>query len=277
MKWHPSASTLGIRPDQMETELLTVEIAGVRSLSIPNQVPGILSQPSSLLSAMSADMVQGASNVSGSSTMANDNPNDTVPTELEWLEQFSLERPLVSCQLLGRRVPVLVDDNTTATKSKKRRIPGLEIDTTDPEQRQRLDPTASLPPQIAIARLYFRSPSTILDAVRLLFFPTDLAQSLIRMGRACVVTGDEGLVTAATSSNQEHSYRVADTTNSVRDLQRDVAYVEQLHKAEYQAVAEERGIWQQPTVRELRSDVVEEVEFQTKASMLQKAWRWIRG
>mmetsp|Transcript_3902 Transcript_3902/g.5119 ORF Transcript_3902/g.5119 Transcript_3902/m.5119 type:complete len:555 (-) Transcript_3902:125-1789(-) len=341
MRLHPSSSTLGVRPDENEDQLLVVEIAGIRSLCVPNQQQQQQQRSSSsILASMNQEMIQGVSSSGGSSPSLYHEDKNThssfpfsknVPTELEWLELLAQERPLVSCQLMGRRVPIIKSGgggntsgskdelfNSTGSLSNKRRIPGFEHHEEEEEQQQQQQSKSSnnsplqlldqqhasssndhdddpVLPQIAIGRLFYRAApsSSVMDVFKQFIFPTDLALSLVRMGRASVMSGDEGLVaassssttmTTATSTNsplQKHqhqvSYRVMDTTESVRDLHKDVAYVEELHKAEFQAVAEQRGMWQKPFFRALRADIVNEVEFQTKAPWYQKMWRWARG
>ena len=135
------------------------------------------------------------------------------------------------------------------------------------------DDEDDVPPQMAIGRLYYRpSSSSFWNGLKDWIFPTDVAASLVQMGRASVAS--DGLLISSSSSTY---YRIEDTTESVRDLQRDVQYMEGLQAAEYQAVAEQRGVWQLPAFRNVRADVVKEVEFQTTAPWYQKVWRWMRG
>jgi len=304
MKWHPSTSTLGLRPDEREDELLQVEIAGIRSFSMPTPEKADSSQvlstlapsapsSSSLLAAMDPSMVHGVS----SSTDNNDKNNSALdssalsstsfqsqetplPSELEWLHQFAKERPFISCQLLGRRVPILSLEEDNTSHSKKRRIPDFFQDADEHETESRaVDLNDPLAPQLAICRLYYRSSSSVTDYLWQLVFPVDMAKSMVQMGRATVVSDGEGLVTNDTinKSAAQSTHRLADTTNTVKDLQADVHYLEQLHKAEHQAVAEQRGMWQKASIREQRVDIVQEVEFQQHAPWYQKLWRWMRG
>jgi hypothetical protein len=53
--------------------------------------------------------------------------------------------------------------------------------------------------------------------------------------------------------------------------------MEQLERAEHGAVKESLGMWSDSMVRRVQKDLVEEVEFQTNATMLQQLWRRIRG
>lgn len=251
IKWHPSTATLGIRPDESNEELLLVEIAGVRSYSLRNNYANN-SKKDTLSSLIFSPTLQ------------------SKRSELEWLEMLAEERPKLTCQLLGRRKPVVVVQETN-----KRRIPtSLLMDR--PDDLQSYEPlvdhhTSVSPRQIAVARLYYQSHSLPYSQITQWLFPTDLALSLVAMGRACVSDHDEekdGLFT---------HYRSFDMTDSVRDLRRDVAYAERLQKTEYRAAAERRGMWQDSAIRALRPDVVQEAEFQAHAPWYQKLWRWLRG
>ena len=341
------------RPDEQTDQLLIVRLAGVQSLYQDNKqnqqqqqhVATRASSSPSLLASMDAGMVHGHGSTSshgnhhhhdyGTDHTSNDNGNDTMmlPPELEWLQLLADERPLVSCQLLARQVP-LQDPSSPASASShgsnnnnnkninkknraknnqhlfmgdtssssslssphKRPIPGMEQQSRQrlfweeehrPQDTTRSDYSGSssssflskddeeiedVPPQMAIGRLYYRpSSSSFWNGLKDWIFPTDVAVSLIQMGRASVAS--DGLLISSSSTY----YRIEDTTESVRDLQRDVQYMEGLQAAEYQAVAEQRGVWQLPAFRNVRADVVKEVEFQTTAPWYQKVWRWMRG
>jgi hypothetical protein len=68
-----------------------------------------------------------------------------------------------------------------------------------------------------------------------------------------------------------------DASENLVDLRADAQYLQDLAAAEYEAAAERRGLWADPTFRQERSDVVAEVEFQATASFWQKLWRRFRG
>jgi hypothetical protein len=93
---------------------------------------------------------------------------------------------------------------------------------------------------------------------------------MIRSGRAVAL--EDSLYHG--SSNAE---RLVDTSESVKDLQRDASYLNQLAQLEYEAAKGFYGVWSDHAYREQRKDVVDEVEFQSNATRLQKLWRWIRG
>jgi len=98
-------------------------------------------------------------------------------------------------------------------------------------------------------------------------YPTDVAESLIASGHAIV---DEGIATAATS-------KVVDAAQDVKTKRRDVEYMERLGMMEWEAIKRRKGMWSVPQVRETRKDVLEELEFQKKANVLQRLFRWMRG
>ena len=293
MKWHPFSSTGGTRLDQVDEQLMVVEIAGVRSMALehtPLRSPSQSAHNNSLLASLSPEMIYQADDMnSHTPEMHQSNYRNATTasnlsglTNVEWLESLAKERMFVSCQLLGRRevVAAHVPSSSTSRPSHKRKIPGLEIlensgedalNRTDRQSNNSSSSTSDASSQVAVGRLYYRSPTSLFDQMRQLFFPTDVALSLVEMGRACVIGDEETLVSSSLS------YRVVDTTDSVRDLRRDVAYVERLHRAQNEAVAHSRGIWQNPLIRNVCADIVKEVEFQTKGRWWQKLWRWVRG
>ncbi|KAL7568713.1 hypothetical protein ACA910_021707 [Epithemia clementina (nom. ined.)] len=335
MQWHPFSTTTAstsqnTRPDQREDQLLIVELAGVRSLSLVraissssssnNSFPqqtldhnsnGFSNNKVSLLASMSSDMVAVVGAASNKATSSSNNNNKPL-SDLEWLESLAKERLFVSCQLLGRRTPSKQRDepsnnrirNLNATLSHKRRLPtgyymnhnsSAEdvVDRNNSENnvnsssnsysydKKKNDQTTTKNhtwtnlgvPQIAIGRLYYRSPNSFLDRLRQIMLPKDLSLSLVETGRACVIENGETLVSSSSSS----SYSVSDTTDSVRHLQHDVAYLERLHKAQHQAIAQKSGMWHNPTIRKVCSDLVKEAEYHTTARWWQKLWRWMLG
>jgi hypothetical protein len=75
----------------------------------------------------------------------------------------------------------------------------------------------------------------------------------------------------------DESTLVVDTSDSLKDLEKDTKYMQKLEQAEYLAAKESHGMWSDPQVRSDRKDIVEEIEFEAKATVLQKLWRWLRG
>jgi endonuclease YncB( thermonuclease family) len=114
--------------------------------------------------------------------------------------------------------------------------------------------------QIAVCRISYRPTLWQL-------FATDVAETLIAAGNASVTSAD-------LSSNES---KVVDSSQRIQDLRHDVKYIDKLAKAEFEAAKKSMGMWSVPEVRESKREVVEEVEFQTKANVFQKLWRWFRG
>ena len=173
----------------------------------------------------------------------------------EWLHRLAQQRTLVGCQLISRRA-------TREERGGTKRNSMAEFQTPTTVSR--------LHDQTAVCRIYYRHPK------RFLFSKSDLAESLVRYGRASVASGmhvvsNESL--PATSTNTV----IVDTSTRVEDLRKDAQYMEGLEQAEYEAAKESRGMWADPVVRQSRPDLVEEIDFQTKASFVQKLWRWFRG
>ena len=78
------------------------------------------------------------------------------------------------------------------------------------------------------------------------------------------------------NSKQEEDQVRIETSQKIHDLRKDVKYLDWLTKVEYQAVKESVGIWSNSEVRTMKQDIVDEVNFQTNANILQKIWRWLR-
>jgi hypothetical protein len=166
-------------------------------------------------------------------------PNSSdVP--VRWLHQLADERTLVTCQLLARRVNK--SDLSLSSSSSTR------------------TPSAYPNNQMALARLSLRPGRQ--------WLPQDLAESLVKYGHASVSN-------AMLTTND--TYPIVETSSDLKHLEMDLKYMERLAKVEYQAVKESQGMWSDSRIRQERRDLVDEVEFQTKASMFQKLWRRFRG
>ena len=79
------------------------------------------------------------------------------------------------------------------------------------------------------------------------------------------------------SANRGRVRRFVDASEKLRDARSDVTYLERLTNAEFLAAQNSKGMWSEQEVRFHKREVVNEVEFQAKANLLQKLWRWIRG
>lgn len=172
----------------------------------------------------------------------------------DWLRQLVKERPILKCQLLARRVQ-LTDDSTTWSASNdvpKRKIPELVAS----------DKQYSSKNQVAMVKLFFRPNPFQL-------FANDLAESMVERGRA--VARSDGLY-----SHGQHE-QLVDASDSVKLLEQDARYLDRLSRAEYKAAAGLYGMWADSSIQKERSDVMEEVDFQTNAPAYKKLWRWLRG
>lgn len=193
------------------------------------------------------------------------------PEAVTWLQQLASERTKMTCQLLAR---VQLHHPTESTGGDRSRATGSSHSDNDrrdwSEKRKMAPKTSNLGSDtrnddtsaIAVGKLFYRP--------RMQLFATDVGELLIRNGRASVAA-EQGMY--GLSSHE----RITETSDSVRDLQRDAAYMERLSRAEYDAAANYYGIWTDPAYREKRRDLVEEVEFQTRAPWWRKVSRWIRG
>lgn len=170
-------------------------------------------------------------------------PPYTVPSyeeqRGEWLRRLADQKATISCQLLARRSRI---ENVT-----KRNTAALE----------EFGKTAG-DEQTAVARVSFRPGGHL--------FRRDMAESLVRHGRASILSG---------MFVSLDNWVILDTSDRVEDLKKDAKYMNRLEKAEYEAAKEEVGMWTDELVRDDRRDLVDEITFQTEASLFQKAWRWL--
>lgn len=156
--------------------------------------------------------------------------------ENSWLRRLAEDRTRIRCELLQRRS--WIDQDNTATQQHS-----------------------------AVCKLYFTPGGEV--------FQKDLAASMVRHGRAGVLSSSSS---SSSSSSGLHidlpNVRTVsvDTSDNVKDLQRDVKYMESLQKMEYQAIQETAGMWANDSVRSLNQELVEEVEYQTKTSIFRKVW-----
>ena len=195
-----------------------------------------------------------------------------------FLKQLAKNRALVSCRLLGREVPIpLLNserarvEDTTHTSSNKRQSSSTSsssdlafknydstnnvltiLDDHDDDSKQH---------QVAVARLKYR-PNWQL-------FSTDIAETLIKAGNC--------LPYISSISSQDNNMEIVDTSKRIQDIRNDVKYLDRLTMVEFQAAQKKIGIWSLPEVRKMKKDIIDEVDFQAKATLLQKLWRMIRG
>lgn len=181
----------------------------------------------------------------------------------QFLERLAKQRTLVSCQLLGREVPIY--NETSEKRQMSHVLPELEDGNSNKtnEVSQILDPKYN-GQQVAICKLHYRPTYTQL-------FATDIAESLVKAGNANVTSSM--LQSDATATNT----KIVDSSQRINDLRKDVKYLDRLAKVEFDAAKKSAGMWSVPEVRQLKQEIIDEVEFQSKSNIFQKAWRWIRG
>lgn len=267
LSMHPAVTLRGVRPEESPHELLHVQVAGLLYPSLPESKTTIAKGLRQQISLTNEKV--------SSSQYNNNNNNNSLQeqqqAEREWLEILAHNRVIVQCQLLGREVPQPLQHPVDGNTRNKRPIPGLEPIThnTGASSSSMMSATTAVHSnqsqsdihQVAVAYVrYFPS--------RYPLFGVDLGEYMIQTGRA--IPSQDGLYTHTPKE------RITDTTHQIEWLRRDAAYIQRLIRAEYMACDQSYGIWMDPMYRECRSDVVEEVNFQHKASMLQKIWRWLR-
>lgn len=190
----------------------------------------------------------------------------------QWWEQLVHQRTSVCCQLLARRVRSVpetrigLNDSTLHRKKRKLNLDELDLPDNDDvniiEQQQHEDKEDD---QVAIVKMYYRPKWQL--------FPVDIGEHMVRYGRAGPCP--DGLYPPSTTATPGE--RIRDASDSIRDLRSDSAYADRIAQAEFEAAKGSYGMWSDPRIRETRGDVVEEVEFQTKAPWWRKVLRWIQG
>lgn len=124
----------------------------------------------------------------------------------------------------------------------------------------------SASPEVAFCHVTYRPKSFQL-------FPTDIATELVATGNAAVSTSLLGRELQGATTTSE----ITDSSQRLQDLRNDVKYLDKLAQTEFDAARQSRGMWAIPEVREARRDIMDEVDFENKANLLQKLWRWLRG
>jgi hypothetical protein len=165
----------------------------------------------------------------------------------EWLQLLADQHPRVSCELISRCAAK--QSSTSGSNLAKRRTRTLK----------EFEPISN--DQTAVCRLRYRPGKS--------FFRVDLGQSLVRYGRATI--------SSAGMHVPDESVTVVDTSESLKDLEEDTKYMQKLEQAEYLAAKGSHGMFSDAQVRSDRKDIVEEIEFEAKATVIQKLWRWLRG
>jgi hypothetical protein len=173
----------------------------------------------------------------------------------EWLNRWKTEKHTIQCKLLAKIRTVEKDESIRVGRN-KRPIPEFIAD----------DTTSRVSSCFAIGIVsYWMQPYN-------LFTNIELSEALVRKGHAFV--SSNGMY-ETTSGQNENVIEVVST--KVQHLRNDVSYLERLHKAEFDACKGLSGVWANESIRTARKDIIEEVEFQSSATILSKLWRWLRG
>ena len=228
-------------PEEIQSELLHVRIAGIQA---PPQV--LLSTSGSRQSRCQPEV---------------------------FLDRLTKDRSLVSLQLLARQVSIVPPSPLDSTMTQMSGANGSQSMTTGEELVETDDDQ-----QLAICRLCYR-PSWFQ------LFATDISQSLIKSGMANVspsMFGSiDGIGSGFSSSDDDDKNKmktkIIDSSKRISDIRQDVKYLDQLSKLEWDAARQQQGMWSIPEIRKMKSDITDEIEFQKKANILQKLWRWFRG
>lgn len=193
-----------------------------------------------------------------------------------FLDRLAEERTLVRCQLLGRTAasskPSASERMTPISAPKPGSSPveqpfhGIPTRSKMDEISQALNPPSNNTQQLALCRLTYR-PKV------LQLFSTDIAETLIKAGNACVSSTMMG----TSSTNDAAPMKIVDSSQRLQDLRNDVKYLDRLAQTELEAAKKSAGMWSVPDVRKMKREVVEEVDFQMKANVFQKLWRWLRS
>ena len=215
--------------------------------------------------------IAGIQSAPHSTTTASGGSPDTI-----MLQDLLTQRQKVYCQLVARKVQVRKDHHTqNHPLRRKRPIPNLPPS----------DDTSSSSDSRSVSSHYYDDNTDQVAICKITYrptlwqvFATDLALSLVQQGQACTTKNgylyddnDTTIDTYQTTTN------IVDTTDSVRTLQCDVTYLQRLTRAELEAAQGSYGMWADPTIRNQRQDVMDEVHFQQTASIFAKLWRWIKG
>jgi hypothetical protein len=279
------------KPEESISELIKVQIAGIQypQLSIQNH---------------SSSYSHGSSHRrnDGYNLINNDNKGTNHRTAAygsDWIQRLSQQQCVVRCQFIERQVPNYEDANVTKQYIKnKRPIPGMTETTTNMIDSS-IPLEDKLEHHVAIVKLYYHHPlhehdtkndndDGLFPRIKNLFRRRlDLGESMIQHGYAVVAENGWYTTTPTTIST---GTRMIDTTtsttaartsfalkNNSKQMQDDLRYMDRLSRAEYHAAQSYAGIWNDPTYRKERSDIMDEINFQQHSTMVQKFFRWIRG
>ena len=172
---------------------------------------------------------------------------NSLESEWIWLRGLAADRAPVAFQLLARKVVKPLENLNDTRKDSPSQM-------TSQNCHSSLDPETK---NIAICHLRYRPPKSILRQ--------DLGLSLIRRGRANVASGIHV---------EDRTRTTVDGSTKIGDIRKDITYLEKLEMAEFDAVKERLGMWNDEHVRKQRPDLVNEANFEMTAGMGKKLWRW---
>ena len=190
----------------------------------------------------------------------------------QFLERLAKKRTLVSCQLLGRRVGVPQEqDEEFDHRNKHQSSSNIPGDSSPVASDDNMNDC-----QVALCRLTYRPHWQL--------FKTDVAEALVKVGNANVASNILNHSSSSDNSGTNDKVladafktKITDTSQRIQDVRRDIKYLDRLEMLEFEAAQKSMGMWSIPAVRQIKEDIVDEVDFQAKASPLRKIWRRIRG
>ena len=120
-------------------------------------------------------------------------------------------------------------------------------------------------------------PMTLVGRIRKPKFPIfpwyyygqDVSSMLVQKGRALVLSS--GLLHVDLPL-----YPTLHKSTNMKHIKSDAKYIQSLSELEYKAIQTRQGLWSSDSVRELKPELIQEVEFQSKASPWKKLWRRIK-
>jgi hypothetical protein len=121
-------------------------------------------------------------------------------------------------------------------------------------------------------------PLTVVGRIRkptfsfLPWWGQDVGSLLVQSGQAHVLSSSSsGLL------HMDHPlYPILYKSTNNKHILRDAQYIHKLVDYEHKAIQGSHGLWSIDAVRTLKPDVMQEMEFQSKATRVQKVWRRIK-
>lgn len=173
----------------------------------------------------------------------------------EWLKNLAASRARVSCNLLSRRAQKLSESDKESFVGEHHTY---KNNTRKKSETPQFDLADTCTEETAICKMTFRPGVNI--------FRKDLGLSLVSFGRANVASG---------MHIEEGGKATFDGSESIRDIEADVKYLQGLEDSEFNAVKSRKGMWENEKVRDSRPDLVEAANFDISAGFWSKLWRRI--